>query len=91
VNATLLLLLTVPSTPAAIANRLGKVESVTIFQRRSVKQYKEQNHFSSNSFCVVAFNYTNELSCRVHRSEVYWSLSSDRFLINLSQAAHIAN
>ena len=39
VNATLLFILTEPSTPAAIPNGLREGEISAIFQRRSVKQY----------------------------------------------------
>jgi len=66
VNATLFLILTDPSPPAAIPNGLRRGESPAIFQRRSVKEYKKQNQFISNSSSVAAFRYTNELSCLVH-------------------------
>jgi len=45
VSATLLLILTEPSPPAAIPNGLSKGEIWAIFQRRSVKQYKKQNQY----------------------------------------------
>ena len=64
VNARIFFILTAPNAPAAIANGLRRGELAAILPRRSLEQYRMQNLFISNSFCISPFRYTKTLSCR---------------------------